>query len=236
MQRDLVYEAISSCYKDAGFADTELNEDAPVLAPPSVSTVYARLQEMEKGRRGAQNTVARCRKFFEFDLFQEEGNQTLDFASMQKQTTIFDLHNVGIEELQMASGAFILRKLYKDMFSWGQSDRIRLIVVLDEAHRVAKDVTLPKLMKEGRKFGICVVVASQNAHDFHPDVLQNAGTKIMFRTNYPTSRRVAGYLRASNRIPDVASVLENLEVGHALTQTLQMTNCAHVSMFPYINP
>ena len=30
---------------------------------------------------------------------------------------------------------------------------MKLAVVLDEAHRLAGDVTLPKLMKEGRKSG-----------------------------------------------------------------------------------
>jgi DNA phosphorothioation-dependent restriction protein DptH len=61
--------------------------------------------------------------------------------------------------------------VYREMFRWGQADRLRLAVVLDEAHRLAKDVTLPKLMKEGRKYGISVVAASQGMADFHRDVL-----------------------------------------------------------------
>ena len=36
-------------------------------------------------------------------------------------------------------------------------------------------------MKEGRKFGMSVIVASQGMGDFHPDVLSNAGTKVIFR-------------------------------------------------------
>jgi hypothetical protein len=37
------------------------------------------------------------------------------------------------------------------MFGWGQASSLRLAVVLDEAHRLSRDVTLPKIMKEGRK-------------------------------------------------------------------------------------
>ena len=68
-----------------------------------------------------------------------------------------------------------------DMTTWGKTDKLRLAIVLDEAHRLSKDITLPKLMKEGRKFGIVIIVASQNNKDFHEDVLQNAGTKIVFQ-------------------------------------------------------
>jgi len=91
-------------------------------------------------------------------------------------------------------------------------------VVLDEAHRMAKDVTLPKLMKEGRKYGVSVIVASQNANDFHKDVLGNAGTKIVFRTNHPDSRAVAGYLRGRSGL-DLSLEIERLNVGVAYVST-----------------
>src|SRR5207245_1746298 len=95
---------------------------------------------------------------------------------------------------------------------WGPADHIRLAIVLDEAHRLARDVTLPKIMKEGRKFGIAVIVASQGLGDFHQDVLSNAGTKIIFRTNYPESRKVSGFIRASSG-QDLAARIEQLPVG-----------------------
>ena len=132
---------------------------------------------------------------------------------------------------QLAAGAFILRRIYKEMFLWGESDRLRLMIVLDEAHRLAKDASLPKLMKEGRKFGIVLVVASQGVRDFHAAVLENAGTKLIFRTNYPDSKKVAQFLRARDSLGDLAKVLENLSVGSALTQTPEMTCCSLTQMF-----
>jgi DNA phosphorothioation-dependent restriction protein DptH len=56
------------------------------------------------------------------------------------------------------------------MFRLPKDGTLRLAVILDEAHRLAKDVTLPKLMKEGRKYGIPVVVAS--AYVATPDHVQ----------------------------------------------------------------
>jgi DNA helicase HerA-like ATPase len=130
---------------------------------------------------------------------------------------VLDVHGL-MEQVQRAAGAFVLRKVYREMFRWGQTKQLRLAVVLDEAHRLARDVTLPKIMKEGRKYGVAVVVASQGVDDFHKDVLGNAGTKVAFRCNYPQSKTVAGFLRGRSG-QDVAEALEQLSVGQAYVST-----------------
>ena len=144
---------------------------------------------------------------------------------------MIDLHDLFAESLQMATGAFVLRKLYKDMFRWGEAKHLRLAIVLDEAHRLAKDITLPKLMKEGRKFGISVIVASQGIGDFHQDVLSNAGTKILFRMNYPESRKVAGFIRGRQG-QDISERIEQLSVGSAFVQTPEMPYGSVTQMYP----
>ena len=116
------------------------------------------------------------------------------------------------------------------MFKWGETSQLRVLIVLDEAHRICKDTTLPKIMKEGRKFGVVVISASQGINDFHPDVLGNAGTKVVFRTNYPASRRVSGFVKL-RRDRDSAEIIEQLSVGNALVQTTEMQFAKQVSMF-----
>ena len=108
---------------------------------------------------------------------------------------------------------------------------MRLGVFLDEAHRLAKDKTLPKLMKEGRKYGVSVVVASQSTTDFSKEVLSNAGTKIVFRTNYPDSKSVAGLLRG--RVgQDLSLQIEQLQVGEAYVSTTEV-NIARKVRIPF---
>ena len=140
-----------------------------------------------------------------------------------------DLHHLKSETLQLAAGAFTLRKLYRAMFSWGPAKRIRLVIVLDEAHRLARDLTLPRIMKEGRKFGIAVVVASQDVRDFHEQVLSNAGTKVVFRVNYPDSRKVAGFVKA-DKGETLSTKIERLAVGEAIMQTPDMPAAEWVRM------
>jgi DNA phosphorothioation-dependent restriction protein DptH len=115
------------------------------------------------------------------------------------------------------------------MFDWKQDGSMKVAVVLDEAHRLAKDVTLPKLMKEGRKYGVAVVMASQGMSDFHRDVLGNAGTKIVFRTNFPASKTVAGFLRGRGD-QDLSQDIEQLDVGVAYVSTPDHAQARRVRM------
>ena len=86
-------------------------------------------------------------------------------------------------------------------------------------------------MKEGRKFGISVIVASQGVGDFHPDVLSNAGTKVIFRVNYPESRKVSGFIRGRQG-QDLSARIEQLPIGSAYVQTPEMMYGAVVKMYP----
>ncbi|MEO7021435.1 MAG: ATP-binding protein [Ktedonobacteraceae bacterium] len=229
MQKDVVYTAVRDAYKAQGFAHTREDADASSLEYPTLQNVLKRIEQNEQTRHVA-NVVARCRPLLEMDLFRPT-EQSTDLLALVRSGLVIDLHNLFAESLQMAAGAFVLRKLYKDMFRWGYAKKLRLAIVLDEAHRLAKDITLPKLMKEGRKFGIAVIVASQGMGDFHPDVLSNAGTKMIFRMNYPESRKVSGFIRGRPG-QDLAERIEQLSVGSAYVQTPDMMYGSVVKMYP----
>lgn len=161
---------------------------------PEVRIILVTMPRMA-GLRAMSSWRSRTQPIFDFQLFNETAaTGKIDLLQATSGGLVIDLHKHALEQLQIAAGAFVLRKIYKDMFQWGEIDRLRLAIVLDEAHRVSRDTTLPKIMKEGRKFGVVVISESQGVSDFHPDVLGNAGTKIIFRTNYPSSRKVGGFL------------------------------------------
>lgn len=228
MQQDVVFTAVRDSYKARGFSSN--NDDSEqTLTYPSLAEVSKRIEQYEQARH-IPNVAARCRTLLEMDLFRPMV-QAQDLLTTIRNGLVIDLHNLFAETLQMAIGAFILRKIYKDMFRWGYADTLRLAIVLDEAHRLAKDVTLPKLMKEGRKFGVAVIVASQGLGDFHPDVLSNTGTKIIFRMNYPESRKVAGFIR-SRQGQELPGKIEQLAVGSAYVQTSEMSYGSVVKMYP----
>jgi DNA phosphorothioation-dependent restriction protein DptH len=220
MQKDVVFTAVRDAYRSLGFQHVDDAEELNVDSYPTLRDVLARIERQERAGR-ASNVAARCRPLLELDLFRPS-DQGDDLLTLVRRGLVIDLHGLAdLEVLQLAAGAFVLRKVYKDMFSWGPADDLRLVIVLDEAHRLARDLTLPKLMKEGRKFGIAVIVASQGIADFHADVLSNAGTKVIFRMNHPESRKAAGFIRAPQGV-DMAARIEQLAVGQAYVQTSEM--------------
>ncbi len=223
IQRGLIYEAMVECYKDAGFEAGEISR------LPTMAALEQKIRQLEN-RQGVKNVLVRCKQVFDFRLFREDC--TPDSSQLLRASAgglVVDVHRQGLEHVQIAAAAFLLRKLYKDMFRWGEATEPRLLLVLDEAHRVARDVTLPRIMKEGRKFGVVVVTASQSMTDFHPEVLANSGTKIVFRTNYPMSKKVAGFLRG-HRNQDLSRIVEQLQVGVAMAQTPEMSHAWRVQM------
>ncbi len=218
IQRNHVYKGLRQAYLPNG--DTE----APVV--PTMEQFADAVEQVEQGSRG-KNARDRVRPLTDFGLFADNPEGT--FESTWGNGVVVDLSRLSLETVQLAASAFLLRKIYREMFRWDQTQLMRLAVVLDEAHRLAKDLTLPKLMKEGRKYGVSVVVASQGAADFHRDGLGNAGTKIVFRTNYPASKVAAGFLRGRDG-QDLSRQIEQLIVGCAYVSTPDHAQARRVYM------
>ena len=60
---------------------------------------------------------------------------------------------------------------------------LRCFVVLDEAHKLAFGSGSPveKILREGRKFGLAAILASQQPEDFSSVAFANTATKIVFQ-------------------------------------------------------
>lgn len=223
IQRNHVYKALQRAYAEHGWVGTGLGEAVPTMDDFAVA-----LEAVETGAQG-KNARARLQPFTDFGLFADDAEGGFSILDGERNGLVLDVSRIGLEEVQRFAASFMLRRIYREMFTWAQDGTMKLVVVLDEAHRMAKDVTLPKIMKEGRKYGVGVVVASQSAHDFHTDVLGNAGTKVVFRTNYPASKSVGGFLRGRSGI-DLTQEIERLAVGVAYVSTPDVAQARKVYM------
>lgn len=206
--------AIRDCYQNLGWDDYGVEG----TSLPSISNFVSSLTAIEAQNRG-KNAVARLQSFTDYDLFREVNSTS--FKILDSKGFVFDVSKYRQDEVKITAGAFILRKIYNEMFQWKNASAPRLAIVLDEAHRLAKDPTIPKIMKEGRKFGIVVLLVSQSLEDFAPQVIDNAGSKIAFRTNFPASRKVASFLQSKNSV-GLADTIEGLRNGFAMVSTPQM--------------
>jgi len=78
---------------------------------------------------------------------------------------VIRIHKTQNDNLQKAFASLIFYGLYKDMFRRGIQDHITHAVIFDEAHRAAKLTLIPTMAKECRKYGISLVLASQEARE-----------------------------------------------------------------------
>ena len=105
IQRDVFFEALAQCYRDCGF-----DEGRPDRLP-TVGDLATRLAEHEQVR-GVKNVLPRCRPLLEFGLFREDATAaTTDLRGLLGNGLVIDVHHLGLETLQLAAGAFLLRYL-----------------------------------------------------------------------------------------------------------------------------
>ena len=85
------------------------------------------------------------------------------------------------------SANLCLRKLRYYLYSLSESRDPRLFAVIDEAHRLKyeKETSAGTLLKEGRKYGIGLVLATQDPVDFTELVYNNVGATLSLQLNEP---------------------------------------------------
>jgi DNA phosphorothioation-dependent restriction protein DptH len=203
--------AIRDAYRIRGWDDKGAVGDGY----PDIEDFKTSLATIESQNKG-KNAGARLLSFTDYELFRSDVSDS--FNVLNPEGWVFNVSKYRQDEVRITAGAFILRRIYNEMFQWENATRPRLAIVLDEAHRLSKDPTIPKIMKEGRKFGVIVLLVSQSMDDFAPQVIDNAGSKIAFRTNFPASKKVASFLQSKNSA-GLADQLENLTTANAYVST-----------------
>src|SRR5207249_5930002 len=93
------------------------------------------------------------------------------------------------------------------------------IIAIDEAWKLCRsEGSLPvAIVKEGRKFGYALFVASQDATaDLAESILANAGTTVIFRTQHP---KYLNFFKSAYGLNEQElSRVQNLSVGEALVK------------------
>ena len=222
IQRTHVFRALVECYESSGWLEGNKGERLP-----TISEFASAVERIEAGAKG-RNARERLFPLTEFNLFPESDGVFFD-PTGGGNGLILDLRGLN-EKVQRAAYSFILRKVYRSMFLWEQNSQMKLAIVTDEAHKFSADKTLPKMMKEGRKYGLSCLVASQSIGDFNRDVIANSGCKIVFRTNFPDSKAVAGFVRGEGK-DDLSKEIEKLAVGEAFVSTPDKPTARRTRMF-----
>jgi len=139
--------------------------------------------------------------------------------------TILDLSGIPSEIMSSISGT-LLKIIYDGLF-WGINTKVGgknqpLLIVLEEAHNYLKSGensissrTVQTIAKEGRKYGVGLLLVTQRPSELDETVLSQCGTMIALRMNNSKDR---SHVRSAiqDELQSITELLPNLRTGEAL--------------------
>jgi DNA phosphorothioation-dependent restriction protein DptH len=171
-------------------------------------------------RRMASSVASHISTMFVFNTFQDNGTP-LDWQSMlDSEGRVCIIQLKGLEySLERAVTEFLLWNLVGFVESLGPNP-IRCFVVLDEAHKLAFVPGSPaeKLLREGRKFGLGLILASQQPEDFSSVAFANTASKMVFQVGDDkgaVARQLARKVTSSHSFAEIAALITKLPRGWA---------------------
>jgi DNA phosphorothioation-dependent restriction protein DptH len=186
-QHALLRRAVLKLLAEAG-----ISIDHPrtwTLPPPSFRDLEQKLSEYAHAddaatRRAASSAGPHVSTLFFFNTFRKTGHALSWSDLLRRRSEIWILQLGGLEaSVERAVTEFLLWSLIRYFEVLGPGP-LRCFVVLDEAHKLAFGPGSPveRILREGRKFGLGVILASQQPEDFSTVAFANTATKIVFQT------------------------------------------------------
>lgn len=195
IQGERIRNAIKESFIEMGWDDP--NADVADLQEPEFKRFVEILQADPKPDRGLRTLLARLAELNDYSFFDLQESRTSLWES--EQPTVIRIHTTQNDNLQKAFASLIFYGLYKDMFRRGVQDRITHAVIFDEAHRAAGLKLIPTMAKECRKYGISLVLASQEARDFNDSLFSAIANYLVLRLTEADAKALVRKVASSQR-------------------------------------
>lgn len=202
LQLEQLRSALKQSYEEQGWRNAATGET------PLFRRFVDLLREGGGTDKRTQTLLARLNELDDFRFFDvtESSGGLLESGEPQ----IIRIHSVSNEAMQRACAGFVLYRIYQDMFRRGRQDRLTHAIVFDEAHRAGKLKLLPTMAKECRKYGIALIVASQEARDFDPGLFAAIGSNLVLRVTDQDARVMARNSAGSDQEKALADKLKTM--------------------------
>lgn len=152
-------------------------------------------------------------------------NLLFDWLGSTAPVTILDLSGIPSEIMTSISGTLL--KIVYDALFWGQNlknggKQQPLLIVLEEAHNYLKagedsisSRAVQSIAKEGRKYGVGLLLVTQRPSELDETVLSQCGTIIALRMNNSKDR---GHIRSAiqDELQTMVDLLPSLRTGEAI--------------------
>ena len=212
IQGESIRNAIKQSYVESGWdaADVNLAE----MREPRFKRFIDILKSHPKPDRGLKTLLARLEELADYGFFElaESHGSLWDSEG----PLVIRIHKTQNDVLQRAFAALVFYKLYKDMFRRGTQARITHAVIFDEAHRAARLALIPTMAKECRKYGISLVLASQEARDFHVSLFSAIANYLVLRMTEMDAKALVRNVASSDQERALIDKIKQMERYKAL--------------------
>jgi hypothetical protein len=224
-------EAMKVMYESAGVPARSF-VPKPGQTYPAFEAVEHELQQDKDN----QALLGRMSPIFDLELF-SSGAQVADFASVVESSTVIRLAQLPGDEVKNSVAEFFLMALHNYLIRQPQSHRLSRVLVLDEAWRLVESPYLEPLMREGRAFGLGVIIASQFPADLPAAVAGSTATKLFFsQTNVEQIRDIQRTIIGKTSGADadhLASIMRGLAPLTCILYSKQFPRFVRVAIKPY---
>jgi hypothetical protein len=172
------------------------------------------LRAIPKPDRGIKTLLGRLAELEDFGFFRTaDGDASLLDSQVPR---LVKVHAVGSDAVQRGYASFVLYRIYQDMFRRGRQERITHAIIFDEAHKASRLKLLPTMAKECRKYGLALIVASQEAKDFDSGLFAAIANYLVLRVSDPDAKTLSKTISPSTLERNTADKLKALPKFHGL--------------------
>jgi hypothetical protein len=177
IQEGLLRDAINETYQQSRIAPREWVDPSKRDDWPIFDHVIARLQEQPK----AAALVTKIAPLTDLGLFPR--------SCLEYKRISLKLSDLPTDEVKAALAEIIIIQLHGYALRGEQPRRLKRMIVFDEAHRVRNSRRLESLAREGRAFGVGIVIGTQFPGDIPETMAGNLATQLFLMNNQAEHRR-----------------------------------------------
>lgn len=206
VQEGYLRDAINGAYTDNGIDPRGWIAPDAVGWPP-FDIVLERLRDM----KGTAALVTKLAPLCELGLFPSDGGQLKSFGAFIDKRVCLDLKELPTDDIKSALAELIIIQLHGYALRGDQPRRLKRVIVFDEAHRVRNSARLESLAREGRAFGVGIVIGTQFPGDIPETMAGNLATQLFLMNNQAEHRRfVVRQMYGATSGPEPAAMLNKL--------------------------
>ncbi len=212
IQGERIRRAIKDSFLEQGWGDPAA--DTAALPEPLFARFVDILRSDPRPDRGLRTLLGRLEELADYGFFELADSRESLWETGQP--TVIRIHATQNDNLQKAFASLVFYGLYKDMFRRGIQSRITHAVIFDEAHRAARLRLIPTMAKECRKYGVSLVLASQEAKDFNVSLFSAIANYLVLRLNEADAKALVRNVASSDQERALIDKIKQMERFKAL--------------------